>query len=252
MRACPETGYATRFTSLKQCNISLALGSEQRRKPQNKNRAGGSLPQILWPHSCRKSGVQQAPGPWLNQLGALSECAVALDGRAGTWTPLWEKGQCVPLLRWQDMAKVCSWCGNSGQGWWHGTFLLVRLKTTDNEFLPGGSWISVQPPFSFPFDELNGPSSSNLPLQVIFHRLVYILVPLSWIVSSFSASCLLCGCETRAQWVGSSFRNRGIPRHYHPLLPGFPLLMHTKIRSVHGRLITHHDLQPFFGHSFPM
>lgn len=68
-------GYATRFPSLKQSNISLASGSEQRQKPQNENRAGGSRPQILWPHSHWKSGVQQAPGLWLKQLGDLSECA---------------------------------------------------------------------------------------------------------------------------------------------------------------------------------
>lgn len=64
--ACSETGYATRFKSLKQCNISLARGSEQRQKPQNENRAGGSRTQILWPHLHSKSGAQQAPSPWLD------------------------------------------------------------------------------------------------------------------------------------------------------------------------------------------
>lgn len=81
--------------------------------------------------------------PGWTSWGDLSECALALVG-AGTQTP-----QCVPLLRWQEMPKVCICCGNSEQGWWYGTFLLARLKTTDTEFLPGHSWISVQPPFSF-------------------------------------------------------------------------------------------------------
>lgn len=77
-----------------------------------------------------------ATGSWslAEPAGGPVRVCQALVG-AGTWTPLGEKGQCVPLLRWQDVAKVCPWCGNSEQGWWHGTLLLVRLKTTDSEFL---------------------------------------------------------------------------------------------------------------------
>lgn len=108
--ACSETGWATRFQSLKQCNISLALGSERRRKPQNENRAGGSWTQILWPRSCSKArefyGAQRALGPRQGPARACcSSCFVqALEflfetkvdvfltcgGKACTWRGRWE------------------------------------------------------------------------------------------------------------------------------------------------------------------
>lgn len=197
-----------------------------------------------------KSGVQQAPGPWLNEPGGPVRMCHSSGWSRHLDSSLREGSLCPPAkvaghdkgvhLVWGLRARLVAWD-------------IPVSETKDNWY-----WISHwrfldQCPATlyFSFDELNGPSSLNLSLQVIIHRLVYILVPLSEIVCSFSASHLLCGCKSRAQWVGSSFRRWRIPRrHYHPLLPGFPLLIHIKTRSVHGELITHHDLQPFFGHGF--
>lgn len=117
--ACPETGYATRFTSLKQCNISLAPGSEQRQKPQNENRAGGSQPQILWPHSCWKSGVQPAPGPWLKQLGGPVRVCCSSGWTRHLESSLRERSVCPPAkvaghgqavhLVWELRPRLVAW-----------------------------------------------------------------------------------------------------------------------------------------------
>lgn len=190
--ASSGTGCAIRFKSLKQCNIFLAPGSEQRQKPQNENRAGGSQTQILWPHSYSKSGAQQAPGPWLDEVGASTRglgWTRNLDfSLRGRWVSppsmAAGHGQGVCLL-WEHRPSLVAWdisAGETEDNFW---YQISPLRLLDQ--CPAAPLLS--------FDQLNRPSSLNLTLQVIFFRLVFILVSLE---SSPACQPPACFADARA------------------------------------------------------